>query len=118
MPGTGAAVFGEVPLSGLLGDGVVCGVDGEVCVCGVDGDVWVCGVEGALWVCGLSPAALVVIGVGGPIVLEGVDPVDGAADGAAARCATAQLAQPSKRKSVVNRMFITILPDTAADAAS
>ena len=41
VPGTGAAVFGEVPLCGFVGEGVVCGVDGDACVCGVDGELCV-----------------------------------------------------------------------------
>jgi hypothetical protein len=78
-PGTGAGAVGVVPLCGVAGAGCVCGVDGEFCV-------W--GVEGELCVCVVCPAALVVVVVGGPIVVEGVEvvgaPVGGGAVGVAA----------------------------------
>jgi hypothetical protein len=65
---------------------------------------------------------LVVIGVGGPIVLEGVEAVGllvgGAADGVAARWAIAQGAQPNRIQSVVRRKFIRVLPNAAPQACA
>jgi len=65
---------------------------------------------------------LVVLFVGGPIVFEGVDVVGlvvgGAADGVAACCAIAPVAQLIRTQSVVRRKFIRVLPNAAAQACA